>query len=259
MSNEKIKIKTKKSKEKLHKSNLETTRKLKVALPKGHLWESTEELLRLGGITIDNVERRYRPPTNQKDIQFYIVKPRNIPKMVESGMVDVGIVGVDLVMDEGADVNLQMDLKTMPVYLVMASTSNYQEQGKRGQEKEKQENQIKLKVASEYTGIAKTYFEKKGQEVEIFKTYGSTECFVPEFAQVIVDHVQTGRGLKQNNLQVFDMIMKSTTHLISNKNIGQEKQTILAEFGEKLAKGLAQMDLSYPGFLTKEEIINNDF
>ena len=217
--------------------------KLKIALPKGRLWESTQELLEKSGIILDNVERRYKPISNHNEIEFYIVKPRNIPKMVEQGLFDAGIVGIDLVKDEGANVNINLDLKTMPVYLVVAGV--------------KEKKKDTLVIASEYVGITKEYFKKKNQKINILKTYGSTECFVPEFADLIVDHVQTGRSLVQNNLNVFDLIMKSTTHLISQKELSHDKKRILQSFSKSLEKGLELVDLNYPQFLTEENIRNN--
>jgi ATP phosphoribosyltransferase len=221
--------------------------RLKIALPKGRLMESTKELLEKSGIQLEGTERNYRPDSNQPEIDFYIIKPRNIPKMVEEGLFDAGIVGLDLVEDEGASLKSMADLKLMPVYLIVASADD----SALGKEK--------ITVASEYTGITEKYFAAKGKQFKILKTYGSTECFVPEFADVIVDHTQTGTSLKQNGLQVKDLILRSTTNLFATSKLSEEKLLVLERLKEKLLEGLEKMDLSYPNFLTEEQIRTNKF
>lgn len=226
------------------------TNKIKLALPKGRLWESTNELLQKSGINLNNRDRDYRPSSDQESVEFYIVKPRNIPKMVEQGLVDAGIVGIDLVEDEDAFVDQVLDLKTLPVFLVVA--------GKREAE-DVHRGQNKIVVASEYEQITRKYFSRRGNNFNLLRTYGSTECFVPEFADLIVDHVQSGKSLKRNGLKVLDVILKSTTHLIANKNLPEEKNEILEGLRQKLALGLPKMDFNYPGFLNEEEVRTNSF
>lgn len=213
---------------------------MRLALPKGRLWESVMELFEKSEIKVDSKHRNYKPTSNLDNVELFVVKPRNIPKLVESGLVDAGIVGIDLVKDENAEVELILDLKTMPVYLIVA-----------GKQKP---NSNKIRVASEYTEITKKYFKEKGIDFEILKTYGSTECFVPEFADLIVDHTQTGETLQKNNLEIFDLIMKSTTHLISNKNVTNKTKKLIENLKIKLEKGITQMDFKYPNFISEEKI-----
>lgn len=232
---------------------------LKVALPKGRLWDSTMELLEKSGIKLGWEFRNYQPSSNLGNVKFYIVKPRNIPKMVEKGMVDIGIVGHDLVVDEKADVNDLLDLKTMPIYLVLAAKNNCDllENGKLTDN---------LMVATEYSNISHKYLDKIFRLFRIIKTYGSTECFVPDFADIIIDHTQTGETLKKNGLKVLDVIMTSTTRLIGNKSLssgvdeeGNGKKEVADQFVGMLAKGLEKIDLNYPNFLTEEQVRNNQF
>lgn len=220
--------------------------KIKIAIPTGRLMESTKELFEKSGIHLNGSDRNYKPESNEPEFEFRIIKPRNIPKMVEEGMVDAGIVGLDMVEDENTSVEFILDIKTMPVFLIVAAPASYKEK------------KIPI-VASEYTEIAKRYFQSKQKKCRILKTYGSTECFVPEFADVIVDHTQTGTSLKQNNLKVIDLIMKSTTRLIATPGLNEEKVKTLMRLRQMLAKGMEKMDFSYPNFLTEEQIRNNSF
>jgi len=217
---------------------------IKIALSKGRLFESTLELFKKSGIILDVKHRNYKPTSNLKNVEFFVIKPRNVPKMVEQNMFDAGIVGIDLVHDEQANVSKVLDLKTMPVFIVVA-----------GKEEVSQNKSLPLTIASEYTNIAKDYFKKKNQPIDVIKTYGSTECFVPDFANLIIDHTQSGETLKKNKLKVFDIVLRSTTHLIANTALTKEQKETLNELKEKLKLGLEKMDLSYPNFLTKEEIM----
>lgn len=214
---------------------------LKIALPKGRLFESTLALLEQSGIILNNQLRNYKPESNLAGVQFYVIKPRNIPKLVEQGLFDAGIVGQDLIIDEQAQVELVLNLHTMPVYLVLAGQTDYHAKNK-------------IIVASEYTAIATKYLQQKGLDFSLLKTYGSTEAFVPDFADLIIDHTQTGTTLRQNKLRVFDIIMKSTTYLLAHHNLSTEKRVLLQEFQQQLQRGLANLDLSYPNFLTDAQI-----
>jgi len=221
--------------------------KIRIALPKGRLWDSTHELFEKSEIYLNLEDRGYQPKSNLKNIEFYMLKPRDIPKMVELGFVDAGIVGTDLVEDENADVSRMLDLKTMPVYLIVA--------GKRKQKRIMNAKKNRMIVASEYAGIAKKYFRSKKIKFRLIKTHGATECFVPKFADIIVDHTQTGITLKKNNLKVFDIIMKSTTHFIVHKRLNNKKIEELNIFKNKLISGMEKMDLSYSEFLDEHKII----
>lgn len=215
---------------------------LKIALPKGNLFKSTISLLKASGIDLYVFEKNHKPQSNYENLQFFIIKPRDIPAMVEKGMVDVGFVGLDLVKDENADVKLHLDLKTMPVFLVFATNDI----------KRLEKNNVT--IASEYLNIAKDFFSVKNKNFSYIKTSGATECFVGDFADAIVEHIQSGASLKANNLKIVDIIMKSTTHLIGNKRLGDEKREILNSLIDKLNNGIEKIDTSYPEFLTEEEI-----
>jgi ATP phosphoribosyltransferase len=225
-------------------SNQNNNKKIKIALSKGRLFESTLELFEKSGIILDVKHRNYKPTSNLKNVEFFVIKPRNVPKMVEQNMFDVGIVGIDLVHDEQANVSKILDLKTMPVFIVVA-----------GKKEANQTNHSQLTIASEYTNIAKEYFKKQNQPIDVIKTYGSTECFVPDFANLIVDHTQSGETLKKNKLMVFEIVLRSTTHLIANMGLTNEQKKTLNDLKEKLKLGLEKMDFTYPNFLSQEEIM----
>jgi len=117
---------------------------MRMALPKGRLWDSVIELLEKSGIKLNYQYRDYKPSSNIKELELFVIKPRNIPKLVEQGLVDIGIVGKDLVEDEKVDVDQVLDLQTMPVFIVLAGKNKIKKS--------------KLIVATEYREIAERYF-----------------------------------------------------------------------------------------------------
>ena len=229
----------------MHRELLEGMR-LRVALPKGRLFDSTIELLSKADINIVVEGRKYKPESDCAGLELFIIKPRNIPKMVEEGLLDAGFVGNDLVEDEEAQVDALLDSGLMPVHLIVAGRQE-PPQGKA------------VRVATEYTNIARAYFAKRGVPFEILKTYGSTECFVPEFADVIVDHAQTGASLRENGLRVLDIVMSSSTKLIANRSLDRRRREELEALARRLEEAAGRIDRSYPGFLSAQELRENRF
>ncbi len=215
---------------------------LKIALSKGNLFKSTVSLLKKSGIGLSIVEKNHKPRSTDKNLQFFIIKPRDIPHLVENGMVDAGIVGLDIIKDERVKVELLLDLKTMPVFLVLATDDV------------RKIKKDRLRIASEYLNVAKDFFKSRGKGYSYIKTNGATECFAGEFADAIVEHIQTGDSLKANNLKIVDILMRSSTYLIGNKELNNEKKALLTLFMEKISKGVTKIDTSYRKFLTEEEI-----
>jgi ATP phosphoribosyltransferase len=82
---------------------------------------------------------------------------------------------------------------------------------------------------------------------------------VPDFADIIVDHTQTGQTLKENKLKVFDIIVKSTTKLISYTKLNKNKTKIISKIKLKLEKGMKNINYNYKGFINEKEIKNIDY
>jgi ATP phosphoribosyltransferase len=234
----------------MKRRNTGNAKALRIALPKGHLFAETRTLFSNAGIDIPFETRDYRPKTNVPWLEIFIIKPRNIPGLVARGLVDAGVVGQDLVIDEKARVDDLLDLKLMPVHIVAASGA--------GTPHNRAHNGIRpLRIASEYTTIARAYARRRGIKHTLMKTYGSTECFVPDFADVIIDHVQTGETLRKNDLQVIEVLMRSTAHLIGAPHLDAGRRMQLARLLERLESAITKMDLSYPEFLSQDQVANN--
>lgn len=187
---------------------------IKLALPKGRIYDNVVKLLKEAGFCIKGNERSYRPSTNDKEIQVKILKARNIPKLVELGSQDIAFTGKDWVVEQKADVEELLDLGTDPVRIVAAIPKQYSmwELKKR-----------KVVVASEYENLTKNFLEKEGFEFVYVRTYGATEVFPPDDADMIVDNTSTGTTLKQNGLEIIETLLESSTRLIANKEALQNE------------------------------------
>ncbi|MCR5288702.1 MAG: ATP phosphoribosyltransferase [Treponema sp.] len=195
--------------------------KLKILLPKGRIYENVISLFSGAGIKITLPERAYRPTVNQDDLEAKVMKPQNIGKLLELGSHDVGFTGRDWIEETDADVEEIMDLGFDPVRIVAAVPNALDD------------SQLKAKrviVATEYEHIARKWLEKSNFNFLIVRTYGATEVFPPDDADMIIDNTATGRTLVENGLRIVETIMKSSTRMFASKEAMQnpaKRQKIL--------------------------------
>ncbi len=189
---------------------------LKIALPKGSLEEQTLLLFKEADLEVKKEFRGYNPVIYDPRIsQVKILRPQEIPKYVEEGYFDLGITGLDCVLESRADIVEVADLPyskvtTEPVKMVLAVFEE--------SEIESPEQILPgSRISTEFPNITRDYFEKLGIPVKIFYSYGATEAKIPELMDVIVDLTETGETLRKNRLKIIGTIMESTTKLIANK------------------------------------------
>lgn len=193
--------------------------KLRIVIPKGRIFENVVKLLNEAGIYMQVNERGYRPIVNNPEIEIKIMKPQNIPKLVELGSHDIGFTGYDWIVETGADIAEIMDLKLNPVKIVAAVPQNLSDKSLRPEiiGTPLRLRKKKLVVASEYENMA-TAFLKKGRYNYVFlRTYGTTEVFPPDDADMIIDNTATGRTLTEHNLRTIATLLNSSTRFIANK------------------------------------------
>jgi len=183
-------------------------RKLKVVVPKGRIYGNVVKLIADAGITLQTNDRVYRPCVSDSELEVKIMKPQNIPKLVELGSHDVGFTGYDWVIETGADVVEVMDLKLDPVKIIVAAPRTLLS-----------ENLFKrqIVVASEYEKIAREFLQKEGYDSVFLRTYGATEVFPPDDADMIIDNTTTGTTLREHDLCVISTILESSTRFIANR------------------------------------------
>ena len=197
---------------------------LKVALPKGHLWDNVKTLLNQAGYELKILsERSYLVGCNDPEIEMRIHRAQNISPLVEEGKYDLGITGWDWVVECKADVEELLNLEFGKVEVVAAAPQTYKLQPSPNVFEEflkkiKSEGKNRVIVASEYENIAKTLCEEKfgGFPFKLIRSYGATETFIG-VADLIVDCAETGTSLRENGWQVIHKIFDSTARLIANK------------------------------------------
>lgn len=182
--------------------------KLKLLLPKGRIYSNVISLLDGAGIKVDLPERAYRPTVNQDDIEAKVMKPQNIGKLLELGSHDVGFTGRDWIEETGADVEEIMDLGFDKVRIVAAVPNEIDDA---------QLKSRRMIVATEYEQIARRWLLAQKIEHLIVRTYGATEVFPPDDADMIIDNTATGRTLQENGLRIIDTILTSSTRMFASK------------------------------------------
>ncbi|HIH69163.1 ATP phosphoribosyltransferase [Methermicoccus shengliensis] len=189
---------------------------LSLALPKGSLEQGTLELFREADLEIMRTEREYNPRIADPRIgKVKILRPQEIPTYVQEGYFDLGISGLDWVLESGADVVEVADLPYSKagmgkVRLVVAVHGSSPWQSAR-------DIPDNARVSTEYPRLTTQFFERLGKRVHIVYSYGATEAKVPELVDVAVDLTETGATLIRNGLKIIDVVLESTTKLIANR------------------------------------------
>ncbi|MEP1740613.1 MAG: ATP phosphoribosyltransferase [Kangiellaceae bacterium] len=180
---------------------------LKLVLPKGRISTKVLALLSDCGIELIGDDRNYRPNAYGFDLEVKLLKSQNIPSMVELGQHDIGFAGIDWIQERRCNVEILKNLGYDPVRIVACIPEDWdwEEMKKR-----------KLIVASEYKNISADYLDKLGLDYQLLRSYGATEVFPPEDADMIIDNTSTGTTILANRLKIVDTVMTSSTQFIAN-------------------------------------------
>ena len=184
---------------------------INVALPKGRLGEKVYQLFEQAGYDCEGVlddNRKLIFENREKKIRYFWVKPADVAVYVERGAADIGVAGKDILLDKRSAVYELLDLKTGICKMAVAAPKDY-----------KDDPSKTLKVATKFPNIAIDYYRSIGRDIDIIKLNGSIELApLLELSDVIVDIVETGRTLKENDLEVKEDIMPISARLISNQS-----------------------------------------
>ncbi len=186
-----------------------------LALSKGRIFDETLPLLQAAGIAVlDDPEktRKLILATNQPDVRVILVRATDVPTYVQYGGADLGITGLDTLIEHGNEGLYQpLDLQIAKCRVSVAVREGYDyaaavRQGAR------------LRVATKYVAIARDFFAAKGVHVDLIKLYGSMELApLTGLADAIVDLVSTGNTLKANQLVEVERIMDISSSLVVNQ------------------------------------------
>ena len=140
-------------------------------------------------------------------VRYFWVKPSDVAIYVERGAADIGIAGKDILLEYSPDVYELLDLGIGVCRMAVAAKTDFRDNIEKT-----------LRVATKFPNIASAYYEKKGRDIDIIKLNGSIELApILGLSDVIVDIVETGTTLKENDLEPFETVVPISARLIANK------------------------------------------
>lgn len=183
---------------------------LNVALPKGRLGEKVYSMFEKAGFECPAVMESSRKlifENPERGVRYFWVKPSDVAIYVERGAADIGVAGKDILLEYTPDVYELLDLKTGRCRMAVAAKADFHD-----------DTSKTLKVATKFANIARNYYASLGREIDIIHLNGSIEIApILGLSDVIVDIVETGTTLKENNLEVVETIVPISARLIANK------------------------------------------
>jgi len=179
-----------------------------LAIPKGRTEHAVTELLDDAGVRLRSGPRGYRPVSSLAGLEVKLLKPQNIVEMLAAGSRDLGFVGADWVAEKAADLVELLDTGLDPVRVVAAAPEALLVDG--------QIPDRPIVVASELEQLARGWVAQRNLDARFVRSYGATEVFPPEDADVIVDISATGETLSANGLVIVEELMTSTTRLYAS-------------------------------------------
>jgi len=183
--------------------------KLRILIPKGRIFDNVARLFSEAGFPISLTDRTYRPSLGADWLDAKIMKPQNVGELLELGSHDAGFTGIDWIKESGADVEEILDLGFDKVRIIAAVPQDYDE---------KKLHSKKLVVATEYVNLAESWLKSSGFEYRILRTYGATEVFPPDDADMIIDNTSSGQTLRDNGLRIIGTILESSTRFVASRS-----------------------------------------
>ena len=183
---------------------------LNVALPKGRLGEKVYKIFEQAGFSCPSIldnSRRLIFENKDAGVRYFWAKPSDVAIYVERGAADIGVAGKDILMEYEPDVYELLDLDMGKCRMAVAAPEGYRD-----------DQNYTLKVATKFAKIATDHYASVGRDIDIIHLNGSIEIApILGLSDVIVDIVETGTTLKENNLEVIETIFPISARLIANK------------------------------------------
>lgn len=184
---------------------------INVALPKGRLGENVYTLFKNAGFECPSIEEQNRKlifENFDKGVRYFWVKPSDVAIYVERGAADIGVAGKDILLEYNPDVYELLDLNMGKCRMAVAAPKDFRDS-----------MGSTLRVATKFPHIAQKFYSEKCRDIDIIKLNGSIEIApILKLSDVIVDIVETGTTLKENDLEVIEDIVPISARLISNKS-----------------------------------------
>lgn len=183
---------------------------INIALPKGRLGEKVYAMFEAAGYECPAIKENNRKlifENEEKGLRYFWVKPSDVSIYVERGAADIGVAGKDILLEYEPDIYEMLDLNIGKCRMAVAAKKEFRDNGERT-----------LKVATKFVNIARQYYAGIGRDIDIIKLNGSIEIApILGLSDVIVDIVETGTTLKENDLEVKETVVPISARLIVNK------------------------------------------
>lgn len=207
---------------------------LNVALPKGRLGEKVYQMFAAAGFECPSIEEENRKlifENEEVGVRYFWAKPSDVAIYVERGAADIGVAGKDILLEYAPDVYEMLDLNLGKCRMAVAAKKDFRD-----------DLQKTLRVATKFSNIAQSYYASLGRDIDIIHLNGSIEIApILNLSDVIVDIVETGTTLKENNLDVVETIVPISARFIANKASFEFKkeqiETVLRHLSQQLEAG----------------------
>ena len=206
---------------------------LTVALPKGRLGDSVYKILENAGYACPDMTAQSRKlvfENGDAGVRYLQVKPSDVPVYVERGAADVGIAGKDILVESGAEIYELLDLGFGKCRMAVAAKKGFVDDADRT-----------LRVATKFVNIASKHYAGKGRSIDIIPLHGSIELApIMGLSDVIVDIVESGKTLKENNLEVIEEFMPISARFIVNQAAYKFKESEVAQMIRALEEAIGK-------------------
>ena len=195
---------------------------LNIALPKGRLGEKVYAMFEQAGFPCPAIKENNRKlifENRELGVRYFWVKPSDVAIYVERGAADIGVAGKDILLEYKPEVYELLDLNVGKCRMAVAAKKDFQDNTERT-----------LRVATKFANIARQHYLSKGRDIDIIHLNGSIEIApILGLSDVIVDIVETGTTLKENDLEVIETVVPISARLVANKASYQFKNKKLEE------------------------------
>lgn len=200
---------------------------LNIALPKGRLGETVYGMFENAGFSCPSLKEPGRKlifENAENGVRYFWVKPSDVAIYVERGAADIGVAGKDILLEYTPDVYELLDLGVGKCRMAVAAPKGFTDDPGRA-----------LRVATKFASVARGYYSAAGRDIDIIRLNGSIEIApILGLSDVIVDIVETGKTLRENDLEVIAEIMPVSARLISNKSAFRFKNASIERLTEAL-------------------------
>ena len=201
---------------------------LNIALPKGRLGEKVYGMFEKAGYPCPSIKENNRKlifENKELGVRYFWVKPSDVAIYVERGAADIGVAGKDILLEYNPEVYELLDMNVGKCRMAVAAKKDFQDDPERP-----------LRVATKFSTIARQHYLSKGRDIDIIHLNGSIEIApILGLSDVIVDIVETGTTLKENDLEVVETVVPISARLITNKTGYQFKKEKITQLQKKIA------------------------